>query len=181
MMWNFAVGADGVIFAIPEINGTNYTMKIFNSDGSKPEMCGNRVGCFARLIAELENLQGTHSFTEHTSVGLIVLEIQDDGKVKVGKGEPILKASDVSTKLPPNNNQSVVKSDLNADGVIWNVTCATRTNTEFVEVFSRSHLKMHVSEHESIATLAGGTGAYAVVIAAVLIGRAGRVSIGRDV
>jgi diaminopimelate epimerase len=35
-------------------------MRIFNSDGSEPEMCGNGVRCFARFIAELENLQGTH-------------------------------------------------------------------------------------------------------------------------
>lgn len=35
---NFGVGADGVIFAMPGINGTDYTMRIFNSDGSEPEV-----------------------------------------------------------------------------------------------------------------------------------------------
>jgi diaminopimelate epimerase len=54
-------------------------MRIFNSDGSEPEMCGNGVRCFARFIAELENLQGTHSFTIHTGAGLIIPEIQSDG------------------------------------------------------------------------------------------------------
>ncbi|XP_022766179.1 diaminopimelate epimerase, chloroplastic-like [Durio zibethinus] len=210
---NFGVGADGVIFAMPGINGTDYTMRIFNSDGSEPEMCGNGVRCFARFIAELESLQGKHSFTVHTGAGLIVPEIQDDGKVKVDMGEPILKASDVPTKLPANKDQSVVKSDLNVDGVIWNVTCVSmgnphcvtfgtkgsqnltvdelnlaaigpkfehhemfsaRTNTEFVEVFSRSHMKMRVWERGAGATLACGTGACAVVVAAVLEGRAGR-------
>ncbi|XP_028556746.1 diaminopimelate epimerase, chloroplastic-like isoform X2 [Dendrobium catenatum] len=56
---NFGVGADGVIFVMPGFNGTDYTMRIFNSDGSEPEMCGNGVRCFARFIAELENLHGT--------------------------------------------------------------------------------------------------------------------------
>ncbi|EOY07618.1 Diaminopimelate epimerase family protein isoform 2 [Theobroma cacao] len=183
---NFGVGADGVIFAMPGTNGTDYTMRIFNSDGSEPEMCGNGVRCFARFIAELENLHGKQSFTVYTGAGLIVPEIQDDGKVKVDMGEPILKASDVPTKLRANKDQSVVKSDLNVDGVIWNVTCVSmgnphcvtfgtkgsqqnltvdelnlaavgpkfehhemfpaRTNTEFVEVFSSSHLKMRVWE-----------------------------------
>ncbi|XP_073310667.1 diaminopimelate epimerase, chloroplastic-like [Primulina huaijiensis] len=210
---NFGVGADGVIFVMPGINGTDYTMRIFNSDGSEPEMCGNGVRCFARYIAELENLHGKQSFTVHTGAGLIVPEIQEDGKVTVDMGEPILKGSQVPTKLPPNKNQSVVKAKLDVDGVSWNVTCVSmgnphcvtfgteaikdlqvdelnlaqvgpkfehnemfpaRTNTEFVQVFSPSHLKMRVWERGAGATLACGTGACAVVVAAVLEGRAGR-------
>ncbi|GMI80062.1 hypothetical protein like AT3G53580 [Hibiscus trionum] len=211
---NFGIGADGVIFAMPGVNGTDYTMRIFNSDGSEPEMCGNGVRCFARFIAELENLHGKQSFTVHTGAGLIVPEIQEDGKVKVDMGEPILKASDVPTRLPANKDQAVVKSDLNVDGVIWNVTCVSmgnphcvtfgnkesqhltvdelnlaaigpkfehhemfpaRINTEFVEVFSHEHLKMRVWERGAGATLACGTGACAVVVAAVLEGRVGRI------
>ncbi|CAN6576405.1 unnamed protein product [Malus baccata var. baccata] len=210
---NFGIGADGVIFALPGINGTDYTMRIFNSDGSEPEMCGNGVRCFARFIAELENLQGKHSFKIHTGAGLIIPEIQEDGKVKVDMGEPILKASDVPTRLPANKDQSVVKSGLDVDGVTWNVTCVSmgnphcvtfgtegsqnmkvdelmladigpkfenhevfpaRTNTEFVQVFTPSHLKMRVWERGAGATLACGTGACAVVVAAVLEGRAER-------
>ncbi|MBA0809647.1 hypothetical protein Gohar_025283 [Gossypium harknessii] len=210
---NFGIGADGVIFAMPGVNGTDYTMRIFNSDGSEPEMCGNGVRCFARFIAELENLHGKQSFTVHTGAGLIVPEIQEDGKVKVDMGEPILKASDVPTKLPANKDQAAVKADINVDGVTWNVTCVSmgnphcvtfgnrqsqnltvdelnlaaigpkfehhemfpaRTNTEFVEVFSHEHLKMRVWERGAGATLACGTGACAVVVAAVLEGRAGR-------
>ncbi|XP_021911670.1 diaminopimelate epimerase, chloroplastic-like [Carica papaya] len=49
-----------------------------------------------------------------------------------------------------------------------------RTNTEFVEVFSRSHLKMRVWERGAGATLACGTGACAVVVAAVLEGHSDR-------
>lgn len=211
---NFGIGADGVIFAMPGTNSTDYTMRIFNSDGSEPEMCGNGVRCFARFIAELENLQGKHSFTIHTGAGLIVPEIQEDGKVKVDMGEPILKASDVPTKLPANKDDAVVKSELNVDGVTWNVTCVSmgnphcvtfgtnenvelqvdklnlaeigpkfehhnvfpaRTNTEFGQVYSHSHLKMRVWERGAGATLACGTGACATVVAAVLEGHAGRI------
>ncbi|KAL5740667.1 hypothetical protein ACOSP7_029549 [Xanthoceras sorbifolium] len=210
---NFGIGADGVIFAMLGINGTDYTMRIFNSDGSEPEMCGNGVRCFARFIAELENLHGRQSFTVHTGAGLIVPEIQDDGKVKVDMGEPILKASEVPTRLPANKDQSVVKSELDVDGVTWNVTCVSmgnphcitfgtkgdqklqvdalnlteigpkfehhsmfpaRTNTEFVEIISPSHLKMRVWERGAGATLACGTGACAVVVAAILEGHANR-------
>ncbi|CAK9147233.1 unnamed protein product [Ilex paraguariensis] len=129
---NFGIGADGVIFAMPGINGTDYTMRIFNSDGSEPEMCGNGVRCFARYIAELDSLHGKQSFTIHTGAGLIVPEIQEDGKVRVDMGEPILKALDVPTKLPANKDQSVVKSRLEVDGVTWNVTCVSMGNPHCV-------------------------------------------------
>ncbi|XP_018492225.1 diaminopimelate epimerase, chloroplastic isoform X1 [Raphanus sativus] len=212
---NFGVGADGVIFAMPGVNGTDYAMRIFNSDGSEPEMCGNGVRCFARFIAKLENLQGKHSFTIHTGAGLIVPEIQDDGQAKVDMGIPVLKAQDVPTKLPGNKGEAVIQAELVVDGVSWNVTCVSmgnphcitfgtkggpnqklkvddlnlseigpkfehhemfpaRTNTEFVEVLSRSHLKMRVWERGAGATLACGTGACAMVVAAVLEGRANR-------
>ncbi|XP_068330159.1 diaminopimelate epimerase, chloroplastic-like isoform X2 [Pyrus communis] len=150
---NFGIGADGVIFALPGINGTDYTMRIYNSDGSEPEMCGNGVRCFARFIAELENLQGRHSFKVHTGAGLIVPEIQEDGKnLKVDE----LKLAEIGPKF---ENHEVFPA---------------RTNTEFVQVFTRSHLKMRVWERGAGATLACGTGACAVVVAAVLEGRAER-------
>ncbi|KAJ8538357.1 hypothetical protein K7X08_014897 [Anisodus acutangulus] len=239
---NFGIGADGVIFAMPGVNGTDYTMRIFNSDGSEPEMCGNGIRCLAKFIADLENSRGKRSFTIHTGAGLIVPEIQDGGKVRVDMGEPILKASDVPTKLPPNRDQSAIKSRLDVDGRAWNVTCVSmgnphcvtfgteqsqetkhftgilcvspiywvliafpfllimrqdlqvdelnlteigpkfehhvmfpaRTNTEFVQVFSPTHLKMRVWERGAGETLACGTGACAVVVAAVLEGRAAR-------
>ncbi|CAM8931662.1 unnamed protein product [Rhodiola kirilowii] len=210
---NFGVGADGVIFVMPGVDGTDYTMRIFNSDGSEPEMCGNGVRCFARFIAELENVHGRHSFTIHTGAGLIVPQILEDGKVRVDMGEPILEATNVPTNLPANKGKSVVKADLDVDGTIWNVTCVSmgnphcvtfgikggsglqvdelnlaeigpkfehhnaypaRTNTEFVQVLSPTRLKMRVWERGAGATLACGTGACALVVAAVLEGRASR-------
>lgn len=47
-------------------------------------------------------------------------------------GEPILKASDVPTKLSPNRDQSVVKSRLDVDGRAWNVTCVSMGNPHCV-------------------------------------------------
>src|SRR5262249_42243048 len=117
---------------MPGTNGTDYSMRIFNSDGSEPEMCGNGVRCFARFIAELESLHGKQSFTVHTGAGLIVPEIQEDGQVRVDMGEPILKASDIPTKLPANKDEAVVRSELDVDGITWNVTCVSMGNPHCV-------------------------------------------------
>lgn len=52
-------------------------------------------------------------------------------------GEPILKASDVPTKLPANKDQAVVKADINVDGVTWNVTCVSMGNPHCVTFGNR--------------------------------------------
>ncbi|KAH9288684.1 hypothetical protein KI387_032801, partial [Taxus chinensis] len=210
---NYGVGADGVIFAMPGVNGTDYSMRIFNSDGSEPEMCGNGIRCMARFVAELENSDVPRSYTIHTGAGLIVPKIQADGKVIVDMGQPILNAADIPTNLPGKEDGVVVKSELVVNGKTWIVTCVSmgnphcvtfshedgealdvnslnlehlgplfehhemfpaRTNTEFVQVLSSSHLRMRVWERGAGATLACGTGACALVVAAVLEGRSER-------
>ena len=51
---NFSVGADGVIFALkPPSDDYDFTMRIYNSDGSEPEMCGNGIRCFAQFLKDL--------------------------------------------------------------------------------------------------------------------------------
>ena len=43
------VGADGLIIAEPCADA-DIRMRIFNSDGSEAEMCGNGIRCFARYV-----------------------------------------------------------------------------------------------------------------------------------
>jgi diaminopimelate epimerase len=43
---NFGIGADGVIFAMPPglvQADEDYSMRMYNSDGTEPEMCGNGI------------------------------------------------------------------------------------------------------------------------------------------
>lgn len=47
-------------------------------------------------------------------------------------GEPVLKASDVPTKIAPNKDESVVKAKIEVDGVNWNVTCVSMGNPHCV-------------------------------------------------
>ena len=51
---NFGIGGDGVIFALkPPSDDYDFTMRIYNSDGSEPEMCGNGIRCFAQFLSDL--------------------------------------------------------------------------------------------------------------------------------
>ncbi|KAL3848664.1 hypothetical protein ACJIZ3_010546 [Penstemon smallii] len=58
--------------------------------------------------------------------------------VRVDMGEPILKDSDVPTLLAPNKDQSAVKTKLDVDGLIWNVTCVSMGNPHCITFSSES-------------------------------------------
>ncbi len=57
-----------VIFALPPEGDVDYTMRIFNSDGSEPEMCGNGIRCLARFVAEKDS-SGPVTHRIHTLAG----------------------------------------------------------------------------------------------------------------
>ena len=204
---HFGIGGDGVIFALPPTGDTDYTMRIYNSDGSEPEMCGNGIRCLARFIADLENTAAAEkTYRIHTLAGTIMPQLLPNGLVRVDMGEPILAAEKIPTTLGAATEQ-VVACPLEVAGQRWPVTCVSmgnphcitfvadttaialetlgpqfehhavfpqRINTEFVQVVRRDYLKMRVWERGAGATLACGTGACALVVAAVLNGLADR-------
>jgi diaminopimelate epimerase len=125
---HFGIGADGVIFALPGQNGTDYSMRIFNSDGSEPEMCGNGIRCLAVFLTELEGVSRTKDFyTIHTLAGTITPQLTDDGQVKVDMGSPRLLAQEIPTTLAPADNK-VINVPLSVADQTWNVTCVSMGN-----------------------------------------------------
>lgn len=127
---HFGIGADGVIFALPGQSGTDYTMRIFNSDGSEPEMCGNGIRCLARFIAELEGKDTESivvSYLIHTLAGVITPKLQPDGSVTVDMGVPRLLASEIPTTLL-GPNEKVINQPLEVAGKTWEVTCVSMGN-----------------------------------------------------
>jgi diaminopimelate epimerase len=124
---HFGIGGDGVIFALPGQDGTDYTMRIFNSDGSEPEMCGNGIRCMARFIADLEGANAKESYTIHTLAGLIVPKLTADGQVTVDMGQPRLAASEIPTTLAGADGQSI-DQPLTIAGQTWQVTNVSMGN-----------------------------------------------------
>lgn len=124
---HFGIGADGVIFALPGQDGTDYTMRIFNSDGSEPEMCGNGIRCLARFIAALEGIAEPRSYRIHTLAGVITPKLEADGLVTVDMGEPRLLAAEIPTTLAA-ADQKVIEQPLEVAGQTWNVTCVSMGN-----------------------------------------------------
>jgi diaminopimelate epimerase len=186
-------------------------MRIYNADGSEPEMCGNGVRCLARFVDDVGGSPpGTPTHDVLTGAGLVRPTLLADGTVRVDMGPPTLAAASVPTTLPANHpSGAAVRAPLAVAGRTWLVTTVSmgnphavvfgdaeggtidldtfplstvgplfesdaafpaRTNTEFVQVLSRSHCRMAVWERGAGPTLACGTGACATVVAGVLEG-----------
>ena len=125
---HFGIGGDGVIFVLPGTTDTDYTMRIYNSDGSEPEMCGNGIRCFAKFIADLEgNTEVNKSYKIDTLAGLIVPKLESNGEVTVDMGEPELSAPKIPTTLNSGDGK-VVGQPLNVDDRTWSVTTVSMGN-----------------------------------------------------
>jgi diaminopimelate epimerase len=131
---HFGIGADGVIFALPGTATTDYTMRIYNADGSEPEMCGNGIRCLAHFIAQLENANLGKSepsqaltYQISTLAGVIAPQLLPDGQVKVDMGEPRLQAQEIPTTLTA-ATEKVIDVRLEVAQQSWSVTGVSMGN-----------------------------------------------------
>ncbi|OGR22265.1 MAG: diaminopimelate epimerase [Desulfobacterales bacterium RIFOXYA12_FULL_46_15] len=201
---HFNIGADGIILIL---NAKDHDIKfrIYNSDGSEAEMCGNGMRCFAKLLFE-KKIISKKKFRVDTKAGTVIPEIitDDEGRVlfvRVDMGEPILLCRDIPfdspnekaldepltagdreyrvTTVSMGNPHAVIfvdtyeTLDLEAEGraIETHARFPQKTNVEFIQVLNRNELNMKVWERGAGITLACGTGACAVLVAAHLTGR----------
>lgn len=82
---HLGVGADGVIL-LEESQKADFKMRIFNSDGTEAEMCGNGIRCLMKFI-KLKGYLRNHCTIE-TLERILSLKIEDD-LVEVEMGDPI--------------------------------------------------------------------------------------------
>ncbi|NLI90719.1 MAG: diaminopimelate epimerase [Peptococcaceae bacterium] len=88
----FGIGGDGLIAILPS-QKADARMRIFNPDGSEPEMCGNGIRCFARYVYDAGYIK-KDSFYVETLAGVLKVELEvNEGDVRgvtVNMGEPFL-------------------------------------------------------------------------------------------
>ena len=95
----FGVGADGVILALPPREGGELRMRIFNADGTEPEMCGNGIRCLARFLADSDGDLPGRQWQIETLAGPIVPLLEEGGTIRVDMGIPLLEPEAVPTTL----------------------------------------------------------------------------------
>lgn len=128
---HFGIGADGLIVILPS-NTAHVRMRIFNADGSEPEMCGNGIRCAARFVHD-KGYVAVNPITVETLAGILSLRLDFEGEkvagVRVDMGEPILKAGLIPVLA---QGEPVVNATLEVEGQPIHYTAVSMGNPHCV-------------------------------------------------
>lgn len=127
----FGVGGDGVILALPPNQGGELRMRIFNADGTEPEMCGNGIRCLARFLADVDGDGPGRRWQIDTLAGRIVPELLPDGTIRVDMGAPFLQPEQIPTTLEL-GPAGLPMGELEVDGELFAVAAAGMGNPHVV-------------------------------------------------
>lgn len=94
----FGIGADGLI-TIEDTDQADFSMEIYNSDGSQAAMCGNGLRCFAAHVAS-EGLVSKNKFSVLTGDGVKICTIEPSNhdeptRVRVNMGQPKWECAEI--------------------------------------------------------------------------------------
>ena len=186
---HFGAGSDGMIYIAPS-TVADFSMRIFNADGSEAKMCGNGIRCVGKYVYDkgytdkttltVETLSGIKTLRLQLSAERVKTVTVEMGQAGAGADRTLaLDGSDfVYTPVDVGNPHAVIFCG-DADAVpLETVGPAIEhhpdfpggVNVEFVQVLSDRKLRMRVWERGSGVTLACGTGACASTAAAVAKG-----------
>ncbi|WP_416332539.1 diaminopimelate epimerase [Marinobacter sp. NP-4(2019)] len=196
---NFGIGFDQLLVVEPPgLPDVDFRYRIFNSDGSEVEQCGNGARCFARFVRD-QRLTNKRVIRVQTAKGVIELRVGRDGLVMVNMGVPELNPPAIPFAADRRKDVYTVEVDDqvvelsavsmgNPHGVLVvdDVDSApvehlgpklenhprfpARANIGFLQIVDRSHARLRVFERGSGETLACGSGACAAVVAGCLRG-----------
>ncbi len=128
---NFGIGSDGVIL-ICKSNVADFKMRIFNSDGTEAQMCGNGIRCVGKYVYE-KGLTNKTNLSIETLAGIKKLKLNlKNGyiyNISVDMGKPILNAENI----PVIYEKEFVKDlKINAMGKEFIFTCVSIGNPHAV-------------------------------------------------
>lgn len=147
---HFGIGSDGLIL-ICDSEIADFKMRMFNSDGSEAEMCGNGIRCVGKFVYD-KGLTSKTILKIETLAGIKELKLNlKEGKVdtvRVDMGEPILEAA----KVPVVSSEKMVKNlNLEIEEREFNFTCVSMGNPHaitFVENIKEFEVEKYGSKVE---------------------------------
>ena len=112
----YGVGGDGIMIA-EESENADIKMVYYNSDGSKGEMCGNGIRCFAKFVYEEEIVQKKEIAIE-TGDGIKIAYLKVNNKnqvesITISMGKARLTPKEIPVLL---EKESVINEKINIDG-----------------------------------------------------------------
>ncbi len=196
---HLGIGCDQVLMIeAPGNPEVDFRYRIFNSDGTEAEQCGNGARCFARFVRE-KKLTSKRVLKVETAAGIIELRVRNREEVEVDMGMPVFEPGDIPFNAPARadsyplqvgnttveigalsmgNPHAVVRVDDIDSAPVEHLGAAIeshpdfpqRVNVGFMQVVSPTEIKLRVFERGAGETLACGSGACAAVVYGLLRG-----------
>ena len=114
----FGIGADGLLLLLPS-SAADFRMRVFNSDGSEAEACGNGLRCLVRYIVSRGLLtdSGAKEVFIETVAGVRRAGLKriagNTLEIQVGLGSPKFRAGDIPVLSEKGGGKEVdIKSPL---------------------------------------------------------------------
>ena len=200
---HFGIGCDQVLAVeIPSRPDVDFRYRIFNSDGSEVEQCGNGARCFARFVKQ-KGLINRNKIVVSTKAGKMVLYLEKDGQVTVNMGKPEFEPANIPLKANKQENTYILRVGESTlfigSASMGNPHCVMEVddvdtanvaeigplvekherfpegvNVGFMQIINESHIKLRVFERGSGETLACGSGACAAVAIGQIQGKLGK-------
>ncbi|WP_160151742.1 diaminopimelate epimerase [Microbulbifer sp. ALW1] len=193
------IGCDQLLLVeAPRDPDVDFRYRIYNSDGSEVENCGNGARCFARFVRE-RRLTSKENILVETAAGILELKVQDGDLVSVDMGAPILDPQ----KVPFDADIQAESYPLQVDGETYTIGAVSmgnphavllvedvdtapveslgaaiechprfpqKVNVGFLQIQDRKTARLRVFERGVGETRACGTGACGAMVAARLRG-----------
>lgn len=127
---HFGIGSDGLVLIEPS-SKADFTMSMYNSDGSQAEMCGNAIRCVASYVYEnnLIKKDDKLSLDIETLSGIkkIKLNLKDShlSTIEVDMGEPILDPGSIPVNI---KKDQIVSEPVNIEGSEYKISCVSMGN-----------------------------------------------------
>lgn len=181
---HIGIGFDQLLVIEPS-DSADFFCRIFNSDGSEAEQCGNGLRCIARYVHE-NGLIHQNTFQIATVAGKFSVTLQDYDKISIKMGSPTITHALATLMLadyPPvtatilsvGNPHTVLKVDdidsnypsLVAPSIQQHEMFEHGTNVGFMKIVNSHHIQLRTFERGAGETNACGSNACAAVVAGI--------------
>lgn len=129
---HFGVGCDQVLIVEPpRSSDADFRYRIFNCDGSEVENCGNGARCFAIFVRH-RGLTAKKVIRVETAAGDLILTVNDDDRVTVDMGNPILEPAKIPFVAEATASDTTTTHPLQVDEKTFDITAVSMGNPHCV-------------------------------------------------
>jgi len=196
---NYGIGSDGILLGPMDDQSANFSVKIYNPDGSEAEKSGNGLRIFSRYLWD-KGLVSNNPFTISTIGGIVESRVHKDGLISVDMGKVSFNSRQIPMTGPDHealNDKIVIDGEeiTYSAATIGNPHCViitdaispelakrlgpklethrifpNRTNVQFMKIMDRANIKIEIWERGAGYTLASGSSSSAAAAVAFRLG-----------